>query len=143
VCRFHHRLVHEEGFQVKRLPGGEVEFRNRHGLLVPHAPEPPRQPIDPLEALIKRLEDGAVVVDPYTGTPNWDGTPPDLGDAVAWYLSRTATPERKAHEAAALALARSVHQHVPDRGWWVVDASWAHDEGSIADPEGPPEPPPA
>jgi hypothetical protein len=127
---------------VKRLPDGDVEFRNPHGLLVPHAPEPPRQPIDPLEALIRRLEDGAVVVDPYTGTPNWDGRPPDLGIAVEWYLSRTATPERKAHEAAALALARSVDRHVPDRGWWMDDASWARDEGSSADPGGAPEPSP-
>ena len=132
LCLAMARLVHEEGFQVKRPPGGEVEFRNRHGLLVPNAPEPPRQPIDPHEALVKRLEDDAVVVDPYTGTPNWDGTPPDLAAAVEWYLSRTATPERKEREAAQLEQARSVHQHLRDRGWRVDDTSWARDWGSTA-----------
>ena len=39
---------------------------------------------------MKRLEDGAIVVDPYTGTPLWDGSPPDLGLAVEWFLTRTA-----------------------------------------------------
>jgi hypothetical protein len=88
LCRRHHRLVHEEGFQLKRLPEGEVEFRNPHGLLVPAAPAPPRSPIDPVEALVRRLEDGGVVVDPYTGTPLWDGTAPDLGLAVEYLLNR-------------------------------------------------------
>jgi hypothetical protein len=89
LCRFHHRLVHEEGFQLKRLPSGEVEFRTPQGRLLPEAPAPPRQPIDPFEALVKRLEDGAIVVDPYTGTPLWDGSPPDLGLAVEWFLAKT------------------------------------------------------
>ena len=38
---------------------------------------------------MKRLEDGAIVVDPYTGTPLWDGSPPDLGLAVEWFLTKT------------------------------------------------------
>ena len=89
LCRFHHRLVHEEGFQLNRLAGGELELRNPHGLLIPEAPSPPRQPTDPFKALVKRLEDGAIVVDPYTGTPLWDGSPPDLGLAVEWFLDMT------------------------------------------------------
>jgi hypothetical protein len=32
------------------------------------------------------------VVDPYTGTPQWDGAPVDLGLAVEWYLARTSEP---------------------------------------------------
>ena len=119
---------------MKRLAGSDVEFRNRHGLLVPHAPAPPRQPIDPVEAMVRRLEDGAIVVDPYTGTPNWDGTPPELGDAVEWFLSCTATPEQKAREAAALASARSVNRHLSDRGWWTGDAIWTREDDSTADP---------
>jgi hypothetical protein len=31
-----------------------------------------------------------MVVDPYTGTPLWDGSPPDLGLAVEWFLAKTA-----------------------------------------------------
>ena len=29
------------------------------------------------------------MVDPYTGTPLWDGSPPDLGLAVEWFLTKT------------------------------------------------------
>jgi hypothetical protein len=90
LCRFHHRLVHEEGFQLHSLPNNDVEFRTPHGLLVPDAPAPPRHPIDPFEALVKQLGDGGMVVDPYTGTPLWDGSPPDLGLAVEWFLAKTA-----------------------------------------------------
>jgi hypothetical protein len=73
------------------LAGGlDLEFRTPHGRLLPEAPAPPHQPIDPFEALLKQLEDGAIVVDPYTGTPLWDGSPPDLGLAVEWFLTRTA-----------------------------------------------------
>jgi hypothetical protein len=89
LCRFHHRLVHEEGFELKRLASGEVELRRPDGRLLPEAPAPYRGPIDPFEALLKRLEDGAIVVDPYTGTPLWDGSPPDLGLAVEWLLAKT------------------------------------------------------
>jgi hypothetical protein len=134
LCRFHHRLVHEEGFQVKRLPNGEVEFRNQHGLLVPDAPEPPRQPIDPFAALVKRLEDGAIVVDPYTGTPNWDGARPDLGLAVGWFLDRTASPEQKAREAAAIEHARQMSRKSADRGWWLPDETWDRRGGDSTDP---------
>jgi hypothetical protein len=84
--------VHEEGFQLKRLPEGGVEFRNPHGLLVPAAPAPPRAAF---EALLKRLEDGGIVVDPYTGTADWDGSPPDLGLAVEWLLDRNDKKEQE------------------------------------------------
>jgi hypothetical protein len=65
LCRFHHRLVHEEGFTLALRADGDVEFRRPDGRLLPAAPLPPPCPIDPVEALIKRLEDGAIVVDPY------------------------------------------------------------------------------
>jgi hypothetical protein len=81
--------VHEEGFQLEWRSGGAVEFRTPHGHLLPEAPSPPRSPIDPFEALVRRLENGAIVVDPFTGTPTWDGTRPDLGLAVEWFLTKT------------------------------------------------------
>ena len=34
------------------------------------------------------------MVDPYTGTPTWDGSPPDLGLAVEWFLDTTSEPSR-------------------------------------------------
>jgi hypothetical protein len=105
LCRFHHRLVHEEGFQLIRLAGGAVEFRGPGGRLLPPAPGPPRSPIDPFEALVTRLEDGAIAVDPYTGTPLWDGEPPDLGLVVEWFLDQTNPgPERAAKPPQQMAL---------------------------------------
>jgi hypothetical protein len=105
LCRFHHRLVHEEGFQLKHLSCGDVEWRSPHGLLITEAPAPSRSPIDPMEALLKRLEDGAIVVDPYTGTASWDGSLPDLGIAVEWFLAKT---DERRHESPR-------RNHDPDR----------------------------
>jgi hypothetical protein len=49
--------------------------------------------------LVKRLEDGGLVVDPYTGTPDWDGSQPDLGLAVEYLLARNSKKEGdRAHE---------------------------------------------
>jgi hypothetical protein len=90
LCRHHHRLVHEETFQVKRLASGDVEFRRPDGRLLPAAPmPPPNGGIDPAVAIAKRLQDGAIVIGPYTGTPTWDGTRVDLPLAVEWFLDAT------------------------------------------------------
>jgi hypothetical protein len=85
--------VHEEGFQLAWRSGGAVEFRTPHGRLLSEAPPPPRCATDPFEALVKRLEDGAIVVEPYTGTPTWDGTRPDLALAIEGLLAKT-NPEQ-------------------------------------------------
>ena len=61
---------------------------------------------------MKRLEDGAIVVDPYTGTPLWDGSPPDLGLAVEWFLRARPLAARRAGLASALfdsAVATTTH----------------------------------
>src|SRR5438046_8547882 len=34
LCRRHHRAVHEEGYQVERLPDGELRFRRPDGRLL-------------------------------------------------------------------------------------------------------------
>lgn len=41
LCRRHHRLVHEGGYGLERLPGGRVRFRLPCGTMIPDAPRPP------------------------------------------------------------------------------------------------------
>jgi hypothetical protein len=38
LCRRHHRSVHEDGFEVERLPDGELRFRFPDGRPLPDAP---------------------------------------------------------------------------------------------------------
>src|SRR5256885_13510783 len=65
LCRRHHRSVHEGGFQVERLPGGELQFRTPNGWVIPEAPALP----DVAGELTPDAQ-----VDARTLTPNWDGT---------------------------------------------------------------------
>ena len=51
LCRRHHRAVHEEGYQVTRLPDGALEFRRPDGRIVPDVPPPSVLPDDPIKAL--------------------------------------------------------------------------------------------
>jgi hypothetical protein len=41
LCRRHHRLVHEGGYGVERLPRGRLRFLDPAGAPVPVAPRPP------------------------------------------------------------------------------------------------------
>jgi Domain of unknown function (DUF222) len=42
LCRFHHMLVHEGGFDVRRTPRGGFTFHDPKGKVVPQAPRQPR-----------------------------------------------------------------------------------------------------
>jgi hypothetical protein len=50
LCRRHHRAVHEGGFQVERLPDGELHFLTPRGWVVPEVPTAPPVPDDPVQA---------------------------------------------------------------------------------------------
>jgi hypothetical protein len=41
LCSRHHGLVHEQGYTVEFLDDGELQFRNRHGIVVPSIPRSP------------------------------------------------------------------------------------------------------
>jgi hypothetical protein len=42
LCRFHHMLVHDGGFDVRRTPHGEFEFFDPRGNVIPQAPRQQR-----------------------------------------------------------------------------------------------------
>ena len=56
LCRRHHRLVHEGGYAVERLPGGELRFRYPWGGPIPDAPRPPPGSLEQLLERNRRLK---------------------------------------------------------------------------------------
>ena len=82
LCRRHHRAVHEEGYQLARLPDGELQFRRPDGRVLPDIPSPPRVPDDP-EAALRALNDAeGLVLHARTAMPLWLGERLDLGYAI-------------------------------------------------------------
>jgi hypothetical protein len=82
LCRRHHRAVHQEGFQVERLRGGELEFRHPCGWVLPQVPAGPELAGDSVAALRAATAAGGVHVDAHTLTPNWGGERLNLGYAI-------------------------------------------------------------
>ena len=82
LCRRHHRFVHEGGFQVERLAGGELQFRDTHGRVMDEAPTLPEVPPDAAETLRAQNVNAGVQVDDKTLIPSWDGTRLDLHHAI-------------------------------------------------------------
>ena len=82
LCRFHHRAVHEEGFQVVADAAGQFQFLRPDG--VPLPAEPPAAcwegaPLAPTDA---RLAAAGVSIGPHTATPDWYGESLDLTAAL-------------------------------------------------------------
>ena len=72
-CRFHHRAVHEEGFQVVADADGQFRFLRPDGVAL--SAEPPAvcwegEPLAPTDA---RLATAGVSIGPHTATPDWYG----------------------------------------------------------------------
>jgi 5-methylcytosine-specific restriction endonuclease McrA len=82
LCRRHHRAVHEEGYQVERLPDGELQFRLPNGRLLPQVPPPPEVPDDVVDVLRARHDADGLVLDAHTATPGWFGETLDVGWAI-------------------------------------------------------------
>jgi hypothetical protein len=80
LCRRHHRAVHEGGFQVQRLAGGELEFRHPYGWVLPQVPPSPDLAGDSEQIL--RQQNAGVHLDAHTLTPDWDGARLNLGWAI-------------------------------------------------------------
>ena len=82
LCRRHHRAVHEEGFRIERLEGGEVLVTHPGGWPVVAAPSAPAWQGPALEPIDAQLSADGIPVDPDTATPDWHGEPLDLGWAM-------------------------------------------------------------
>ncbi|HEV8587159.1 MAG TPA: DUF222 domain-containing protein [Methylomirabilota bacterium] len=82
LCRRHHRAVHEEGYQMERLPDGTLRFTRPDGRPLADVPEPSPIPADPVDAL--RAQNGAhgFHIDARTSQPDWQGDRLDLGWAI-------------------------------------------------------------
>ena len=91
LCSRHHRALHEGGFQVRRLPGGdEVDFLSPTGAVIPAVPESTPIPGDPVLAIEARNAEAGVVPDAWTATPLWNGDRLDLSLAVDMFRGQKA-----------------------------------------------------
>ncbi len=115
LCRRHHRAVHEEGYQVARLPDGTLQFRRPNGHPLPEVPPPAKVPGDPVEALHARHDSQGVRIDARTGCPSWLGEGLNVGWAIdvlhpLAQRSRPCPPEERSSttgQSAALLAAKS------------------------------------
>jgi hypothetical protein len=82
LCGRHHRAVHEDGYQVERLPGGDLRFRRPDGQLLPDVPSPAAIPGDPVWLLRTRHEAAGLILHAKTAMPRWLGEPLDVGYAI-------------------------------------------------------------
>jgi 5-methylcytosine-specific restriction endonuclease McrA len=82
LCRRHHRAVHEEGYQIERLPDGQLRFRQPDGLELPEVPSQPEVPTDPAGALRAQHEAAGLRLHPLTGQALWQGERMDVGWAI-------------------------------------------------------------
>jgi len=82
LCWLHHRAVHEEGYQVERLPDGTLHFSTPNGWPIPEVPAPPAVPADPMQALVAAQRADGLTIGSRTGCPSWLGERLDLGWAI-------------------------------------------------------------
>ena len=82
LCRFHHRAVHEEGFQVVRTGDGRFEFRRPDGAVLPAEAPAVRWEGAALAPTEARLAAGGVRIGPHTATPEWYGESLDVAEAL-------------------------------------------------------------
>ena len=88
TCKRHHRALHEEGFAVSRADDGALAFVDPSGRAIDPAPPPATPPAGwprgrALADLAADQQADGLVIHRTTSLPRWDGTPPDIGAAVA------------------------------------------------------------
>ncbi len=78
LCRRHHRLLHEGGFEVRMGADGAAQFFHPRGRPLHESPTPPPIGSYPCEDLVRDLEDAGLLVTGRESMPAWDGRPMDL-----------------------------------------------------------------
>ena len=83
-CRFHHRAVHEAGFQVVVDDAGQFQFLRPDGAPLPALPPAARWEGAgaPLAPTVARLAAAGISIGPHTATPEWYGESLDLTAAL-------------------------------------------------------------
>ena len=92
LCRFHHRVVHEDGFTAELRDDGDTRFFWPDGRRLLDAPPAPDWDGEPLAATNQDLATTDLTIDPHTATPDWHGEPLDLHWAIAVLHPATADP---------------------------------------------------
>jgi hypothetical protein len=82
LCNFHHRAVHEDGYQVERQPDGALQFRRPNGWVLPDVPPPPGVPGDPAETLRAQNTAAGLSLHARTAMSGWLGERLDVGYAI-------------------------------------------------------------
>jgi 5-methylcytosine-specific restriction endonuclease McrA len=82
LCRRHHRAVHEEGYQLERMPDGALQFRRPNGWSLPDVPAPGAVPADAVAALRARHAVERLRLHARTGLAGWLGERLDVGWAI-------------------------------------------------------------
>ncbi len=82
LCRYHHRLVHEDDFQVVRRSDGRIQFYSPKGNLIKDFELPERS--DKTVEFLNQNE--GLIIDSATSDSLWQGERMDLGMAVEGLL---------------------------------------------------------
>lgn len=85
LCRHHHRLLHEGGYQLVRRPHGDVIFRRPDGRAIPAIPR--AHPAD-AGAPVRANAQAGLVIDHETCSPLSAGDRLDYGMAIEGLLAR-------------------------------------------------------
>ncbi len=79
LCKHHHRLLHEGGYQLLHAGNGRLSFMTPKGNRIHDCP----QPLSSDKSLEDLNQQAGLDIDPGTAIPNWQGESMDLDMAVS------------------------------------------------------------